>query len=255
MRSSYKINEKTCNFHFENGEIFHETSDLLSLLNVSPTVYGNLAKKIVTFVYMPDADPRTSYKAINYLQCIQESQLSLFLKSVLRSQQNQGVPTLEKLTSRILDKRLDSIVEMYTKGLSLRHNMEDKEIAATIEVMYRFTYESMELYARRGTLGESGKLAWLKTKTIFPPKFKHITEQRLFALLTLTAPIWPSNAQPVFKRSLSLKAHHRLCCVMNSFNVPGVRQQLKTDALSSAISSLTSELPKLKGAADQTSTP
>lgn len=255
MRLSYKINEKTCNFHFTNNDIYHEINDLLSLLNVTPDKVNAFASQGVTFVYMPDAEPRETYKAVNYMRCIHENQLIIFLDAALQTEKNRLVPTIERLYGIILDKRFDSIVDMYTSQLSFRSDMDDKEIAATIVVMYRFTYESMEMYAKRGALGDSAKLAWVKTKKIFPPKYKTISEQRLFSLLTLTAPIWPHHAQPVFKRSPSVKTHERLCSVMKPFNTPGLSKELKVDALFSVISALKTELPKLSRATDQMPTP
>lgn len=255
MRLSYKINDKDCYFHFVNRDIYHEVSSLLSLLNITPDLGGRDKNEGLTFVYMPDAEPRTNYKVVNYQQCIHENQLIPFLGTALGINKNRLYPTPEKLSERIQDKRFDSIVKMYTHHLSFSHSQQGKKTATPIGLLYSCAYASTDLYVMRRGLTDIGTLQWLKTKTILPRDCKNISDERLFTLLTLISPFWSSQAPPVNNRYIARIAHATICEVMEVFRSPEVNSRMKAEKLSSAIIKINSEIPKYKDEIDQSPTP
>ncbi|MBD9399109.1 hypothetical protein [Pseudomonas sp. PDM11] len=239
MRYQYTINKKTCHFHYNNNEPLHEVNDIMGLLNIDPDSKNQLIKDWSScLVFMPDGDPTQRYSPANFFRCIPEKHLPNFLHQAQKKQKGLSALRAESLINRILNARLDAIAGNHTEHFSHTNFAVREGIARFSKVMYRSAHGAMEAYEKAGIIGTAQITSWHRIKTLLPTRIEAITERHLFALLSMIAPLWPTQANPVFLSRLGIETHEGICKIISMLNNNTITEDEKSIAFFEALKNI-----------------
>lgn len=214
MRRHYTINSHTCHFHESAQGILHEVDDVLSLINLPGSSKKQLIekwhKKLCLF---KETEPESNEKASTQYLVISEKLLPAFLRDAQVQIPERSLIDIKSLASRILQERLDAIVQNHTPHLTHADSAARNEMKSASRATFVNMYGYMNWYEQQGVLSPSEISQWHRIKTLLPGINGGINERHLYAFLALAAPIWPKFSKPK-KPTIAEKNNHTCACIL-----------------------------------------
>lgn len=215
MRRHYTINSYTCHFHESPQGILHEVDDVLSLINLPGSSKKQLIekwhKKLCLF---KETELESNEKASTQYLVISEKLLPAFLRDAQVKIPERSLIDIKALASRILQERLDAIVQNHTPHLTHADAEARREILYASRALFVNIYNHMHWYEQKGFLTPAKASEWHRIKGLFTGIIGEINERHFYALLALAAPIWPENSLPKSKTTIERNAHLSICILI-----------------------------------------
>lgn len=215
MRRHYVINSKTCHFHEYSHGVFHEVKDLLNLINFPASVkkqfIDNWHDKLAL---LPAHETGIAQKLPSQHLVISEKLLPALLRDAQAQHPERTLIDVKKLLSRILQERLDAIVKNDIVHQTHAESGARSVMLNASRATYLTAYDYMNWYEQQGVLSPVGVSEWHRIKALLPTKAQGINERHLYALLALTAQIWPEGGTPKSENMTERKAHLSICVLI-----------------------------------------
>ncbi|WP_341303233.1 hypothetical protein [Pseudomonas sp. TMP25] len=208
MRRHYTINSHTCHFHESPQGILHEVDDLLSLINLPGSSKKQLIEKWHTKLCLSkETKQESNEKASTQYLVISEKLLPALLRDAQAQRPERSLIDIKALVSRILQERLDAIVQNHTPHLTHADADARLQMLYASEAGFSVLVQHMNFYEKKGILTPEKASEWHRIKGLLSCINNHVNERHFYALLTLAAPIWPENSLPKFKTTLEKKSN------------------------------------------------
>ena len=187
MHRSYMINSQRCHFFEGDDEVHHDVEDLFDLLKLPQEARVRILRRwwLRLDIGWPDSDVGKVWLMLP------EVYLNYFLRDAIATFNGNSAVNEHSLFKRILQGRLDAIVENYSLHLIHPDQAVRSELQERVISVFGSLYLFMETFARTEVLSPKHRAEWKRAKKILPNEMSLITDRSVFALVILLAPIWP----------------------------------------------------------------
>lgn len=215
MRRHYTINSHTCHFHESPQGILHEVDDVLSLINLPDSSKKQLIEKWhKRLCLFKETELEFNEKASTQYLVISEKLLPAFLRDAQVQIPERSLIDIKALVSRVLQERLDAIVQNHTPHLTHADAGARCEMLHAARAVFVNIHNHMHWYEQKGVLTPAKASEWHRIKDLLPGIISEINERHFYALLALAAPIWPENSLPKSKTTIERNAHLSICILI-----------------------------------------
>lgn len=230
MRRSYMINSHKCHFFEGDDDVHHDVEDLFNLLKLPQEARREILRR--WWLRFDICRPASGVGKVRLM--LSEIYLKYFLRDAIATFNGNSAVSEHSLFKRIIQGRLDAIVENYSLHLIHPDQAVRSELQERARSIFGSFYVCMETFAKTEVLSPKHRTEWKRVKKLLPAEMSLINDRSVFALVILLAPIWPrsidvkgdSEFMADYVYLTAFVAECRLAGITNSERAMGVQRSL-----------------------------